>query len=126
MHKVSAPHRVLVVDDNADMRLSMRQLLGLLGYEVETASDGNEALALHRANAVGILITDIFMAGKEGMETIVAFKREWPLVRVIAMSGGGERAKRNYLQAAMQIGADATLQKPFSLASLKQVLPVRL
>jgi len=116
--------RILVVDDNPDMRVSLAQLLGLLGYEVETASDGNQALAAHRARAFGTVITDIFMAGKEGMETIAAFKREWPFVRVIAMSGGGERAKNNYLLAAVQIGADATLQKPFSLESLKHALNV--
>ena len=114
--------RILVVDDNADMRTSLSHLLGLLGYEVETAADGNQALAAHRARAFSTVITDIFMAGKEGMETIAAFKREWPFVRVIAMSGGGERAKNSYLDAALQIGADATLQKPFSLESLKLAL----
>ena len=114
--------RILVVDDNADMRASLSQLLALLGYEVETAADGNQAIAAQRERAFGTVITDLFMAGKEGMETIAAFKREWPRVRVIAMSGGGERAKNDYLKAATQIGADATLQKPFSLESLKSVL----
>ena len=114
--------RILVVDDNADMRTSLSHLLALLGYEVETATDGNQALAKHRAKAFGTVITDIFMAGKEGMETIAAFKREWPFVRVIAMSGGGERAKNDYLKAAEQIGADATLAKPFSLESLRLAL----
>ena len=114
--------RILVVDDNADMRASLGHLLALLGYEVETAADGNQALAAHRTRAVGVVITDIFMAGKEGLETIAAFKREWPFVRVIAMSGGGERAKNDYLRAATQIGADATLQKPFSLENLKVAL----
>ena len=114
--------RILVVDDNADMRVSLSQLLGLLGYDVETAADGNQALATHRERNVGIVITDIFMAGKEGIETIAAFKREWPFVRVIAMSGGGERAKMDYLKAALHVGADATLHKPFSLESLKAAL----
>jgi CheY-like chemotaxis protein len=114
--------RILVVDDSADMRASLSYLLRMLGYEVEAAADGNAALAAHRAQAFGTVITDIFMAGKEGLETIAAFKREWPFVRVIAMSGGGERAKNDYLRAAMQIGADATLQKPFSLEHLKAAL----
>ena len=114
--------RILVVDDNADMRTSLSQLLGLLGYEVETAADGNQALATHRESPVAVVITDIFMAGKEGIETIAAFKREWPRVRVVAMSGGGERAKMDYLKAALHVGADATLQKPFSLESLKVAL----
>ena len=116
------PPRILVVDDNAAMRTSLRHLLVLLGYEVETAADGNQAIAAHRSAPFGTVITDIFMAGKEGLETIAVFKREWPLVRVIAMSGGGERAKNDYLKAAEQIGADATLQKPFSLESLKVAL----
>ena len=114
--------RILVVDDNPHMRASLRELLALLGYDVQTAADGHQAIAAQRAKAFGTLITDIFMAGKEGMETIATFKREWPLVRVIAMSGGGERAKNNYLQAALHIGADATLQKPFSLETLKLAL----
>jgi len=114
--------RVLVVDDNPDMRESTRQLLQRLGYEVETAPDGAAALRAHMARYVDVVLTDIFMAGKEGLETIAAFKREWPFVRVIAMSGGGERAKNDYLKAASQIGADATLQKPFSLESLKAAL----
>ena len=114
--------RILVVDDNPDMRASLLELLGLLGYDVQTAADGQQAIAAQRVKAFGTLITDIFMAGKEGMETIATFKREWPLVRVIAMSGGGERLKNNYLQAALHIGADATLQKPFSLESLKLAL----
>jgi CheY-like chemotaxis protein len=119
---MSVPRRILVVDDNADMRLSLGRLLGLLGYEVETAADGNQALATHREHAVAVVITDIFMAGKEGIETIAAFKREWPFVRVIAMSGGGARAKMDYLKAAVHVGADATLHKPFSLESLKAAL----
>ena len=114
--------RVLVVDDSADMRLSLRELLGLLGYEVETAADGGQALAAHRARPVAIVITDIFMAGSEGLETIAAFKREWPRLKIIAMSGGGERAKRNYLDDALYIGADAALHKPFTLESLKKAL----
>lgn len=114
--------RILVVDDNPDMRLSLSRLLGVLGYDVEMAADGNQALAAHRMRQVAVVITDIFMAGKEGIETIAAFKREWPFVRVIAMSGGGERAKMDYLKAAVHVGADATLHKPFSLESLKEAL----
>jgi len=114
--------RVLVVDDHADLRASLKELLELLGYEVETARDGAAALTRHRSRAVAIVITDIFMPGTEGMETISRFKREWPKVRVIAMSGGGEVAKSSYLQAALHIGADAILRKPFTLESLHAAL----
>ena len=110
--------RVLIVDDNVDIRLSTQKLLEQLGYEVETAADGAAALRAHRARGFSAVITDLFMAGIEGMETIAAFKREWPEVRVIAMSGGGERARMDYLEAAAHVGADATLQKPFSFKAL--------
>jgi len=114
--------RVLVVDDNADIRLSTKLLLERAGYEVETAADGAAALRAHRERRAAIVITDIFMAGTEGMETIATFKREWPEVRVIAMSGGGERAKMDYLEAAAQVGADATMQKPFTLRALLEAM----
>ena len=114
--------RVLVVDDSADMRSSLKLLLELLGYEAETARDGAAAFELQRMRSFAVLITDIFMPGTEGMETIARFRAAWPGVRIIAMSGGGERAKRDYLSAAMQIGADATMQKPFSLSTLISAL----
>ena len=118
----SEPIRVLVVDDNPDMRESTRYLLEKLGYHVETAPDGAAALRTHRARGVHVVLTDIFMAGTEGMETIASFKRDWPDVRVVAMSGGGSVAKKDYLEAAIQVGADATLQKPFSLQALVAAL----
>lgn len=114
--------RVLVVDDSADMRASLKLLLEVLGYEAQTARDGATALELQQAHRFGVLITDIFMPGIEGMETIARFKAGWPGMRVIAMSGGGARTKRDYLSAALQIGADATMQKPFSLSTLVRAL----
>ncbi len=117
-----AAGRVLVIDDNPDMRASLKTLLVLLGYDVETAVDGTQALLIHRARNVTKVITDIFMPGKEGMETIQAFTSEWPWVRIIAMSGGGEVAKGSYLEAARHVGADAILRKPFTLESLREAL----
>ena len=116
--------RILVVDDNPALRASLKQLLEQVGYEVETACDGAAALALHCERRVAAVITDIFMSGVEGMETIARFKAGWPEVRVIAMSGGGARAKDSYLAAALQVGADAALQKPFTLRTLLAALGV--
>jgi DNA-binding NarL/FixJ family response regulator len=75
-----------------------------------------------RASPSQVLITDIFMPGQEGIETIALFRREWPEVRIIAMSGGGEVSRRGYLGVAESIGADATLQKPFSFDALMSAL----
>jgi CheY-like chemotaxis protein len=114
--------RVLVVDDNKDMRESTRSLLQLIGYDAEVASDGQQAMDIQRLRPAQILLTDIFMPGKDGFETIEAFRRQWPEVKIVAMSGGGEVTTRDYLSLAPEAGADATLRKPFSLELLQQVL----
>jgi CheY-like chemotaxis protein len=114
--------RILVVDDNADMRDSLQMLLQRLGYDSEGARDGQQAMEIQRRRPAQVLITDIFMPGKDGIETIEAFRREWPRIRIVAMSGGGMVATRDYLEVAPEIGADAVLRKPFSLEALTEVL----
>jgi CheY-like chemotaxis protein len=116
------PMRILVVDDNADMRDSLQMLLQRLGYDSEGARDGQQAMEIQRRRPAHVLITDIFMPGKDGIETIEAFRREWPRIRIVAMSGGGTVATRDYLEVAPEIGADAVLRKPFSLEALTEVL----
>lgn len=115
--------RLLVVDDDADMRQSMRLLLEHAGYEVALARDGAQALELQRARGADLLITDIFMPETDGLETIQRFRREFPLVRIIAMSGGGVRVRgESYLSTAEAAGADAVLRKPFEVALLLKTL----
>jgi CheY-like chemotaxis protein len=113
---------ILVVDDNADMRDSLKRLLELLGHKVEVATDGNHAFALQQLCNARVLITDIFMPGKDGIETIETFRRHWPATKIIAMSGGGEHAKQSYLGVATTVGADATLIKPFTPDALMDAL----
>lgn len=110
--------RVLVVDDNADMRESLRQLLAHAGFDAEAARDGQQAMELHRQRPFEILITDIYMPLTDGLETIQAFRRVAPGIRIVAMSGGGDVAKGSHLGVATEIGADATLEKPFSFEAL--------
>jgi CheY-like chemotaxis protein len=116
--------RVLVADDSADMRESLKLVLERAGYEVRLAADGSHALEMQRAAPCDVLITDIFMPECDGLETITGFRREFPAVKIIAMSGGGLRIVRGqqYLQTAQAAGADATLNKPFDPKSLLQVL----
>lgn len=92
------------------------------GFEVLTATDGERAVQLQSANNFDVILTDLFMDGLEGIETIATFKKRWPGVRVIAMSGGGDRATGSYLGAARQVGADATLPKPFTIDELRRVI----
>lgn len=117
-----ARRRVLVVDDNADLRETMRLMLQHIGFRCESAHDGQQALDVQRVRPAQILITDIFMPGTDGIETIEAFRRGWPDIKIVAISGGGVVATRDYLKVAPDIGADAILRKPFSIDELRDVL----
>jgi CheY-like chemotaxis protein len=114
--------RVLVVDDDADMRLTLKLALELAGYAVEVAANGAEALQVQRRQAADVLITDIFMPDADGFEAIDAFRHEFPETRIVVVSGGAQFSKRDYLPDAELIGADATLQKPFDMDKLLGVL----
>jgi DNA-binding response OmpR family regulator len=105
--------RVLVVDDNRDMLESMRLLLAHAGHEAEISDSADRALEIQRTRPADVLITDIFMPGTDGLETIVEFRARWPRLRIVAVSGGGSVARQDYLQVAREAGADAMLRKPF-------------
>ena len=113
---------IILVDDDADQRLALKMALELAGYPVREAAQGAEALRLQRERSASFLITDIFMPEADGLETIEAFRREFPRTRIIAVSGGGQRAKRDYLEAATLMGVDAALHKPFEIEQLLDTL----
>ena len=113
---------IILVEDDADQRLALRMALELAGYRVREAAHGAEALRLQRERSASFLITDIFMPEADGFETIEAFRREFPRTRIIAVSGGGQRAKRDYLESAALMGVDATLHKPFEIERLLDTL----
>lgn len=115
--------KLLVVDDNEDMRQSMKRLLEHLGYQVELAPNGMRAIELQRTVCADVLITDIFMPEVDGLETINQFRTNFPSVKIIAMSGGGGSLRdTDYLSTASIAGADAVLRKPFSKESLLETL----
>jgi DNA-binding response OmpR family regulator len=113
---------ILVVDDNPDLGLTLKMALELEGFQVELATTGGQALALQRQKPAAVVITDIFMPDTDGFELIATIKREFPATRIVVMSGGGQRLKRDYLTSAELIGVDATLQKPFDIVDLIKVL----
>ena len=115
---------IILVEDDADQRLALKMALELAGYPVREATHGGEALALQREREASVLITDIFMPEADGFETIAAFRCEFPQTRIIAVSGGGQRAKRDYLEAATLMGVDAALHKPFEIERLLDTLRV--
>jgi CheY-like chemotaxis protein len=116
------PKRLLVVDDDADMRLTLKLALEIAGYVVEVAANGREAVARQRESPCDVLITDIFMPDADGFEAIDAFRKQFPRTRIIVVSGGAQFTKRDYLPDAQLIGADATLQKPFDVDVLLRTL----
>jgi DNA-binding response OmpR family regulator len=89
--------------------------LARAGYNVVIAADGKEGLQLFRRVRPDLVVTDIVMDGQEGIETIETLRRDSPLVKIIAMSGGGSTRDSTYLDAARCLGAQRTLDKPFDL-----------
>ena len=106
--------KILLVDDNADILKTHGAVLRRAGHEVVTAANCNEALRLAEQNAFDLVITDLVMPDKEGIETILALRQLTPDLKIIAMSGGGRINANDYLIIARQCGAAQTLAKPFS------------
>lgn len=114
--------RVLVVDDDADMRLTLKLALELAGYDVDEAANGREALEKQRNRPADVVITDIFMPDSDGFEAIDGLRHQFPQTKVVVISGGAQLTKRDYLPDAELMGADATLQKPFEIDALLRTL----
>lgn len=114
--------RVLVLDDNPDMLASMKLVLEEQGFEVEVCARAAQAFEAQTRRAADVLVTDIFMPDADGLEVIQQFRSRWPRTRIVAMSGGGQRVKSDYLETARQVGADIALRKPFDPAELLRVL----
>lgn len=110
--------RILVIDDDPLISGWCRQALEMEGYEVAEASNGVEGLALFRERPAAVVLCDIFMPEKDGLETILALRQESAGPKIIAMSGGGLGGLVSFNVAARQLGAVRTLQKPFGIATL--------
>ena len=110
---------VLVVDDQAEIRHLIRDALEGAGYHVEEARDGKEGLERYRAKSADLVLMDIVMPDQDGLESIMALRREFPESRIIAMTGASDTIGiLNFLDVAKMFGAKRTLQKPFELQTL--------
>ena len=110
--------RILVIDDEPHILLMVKKMLERAGYEVDLASNGSEGLRLFSKLRPGLVITDIIMPEKEGLETIREMKRISSDLKIIAMSGGGKISADNYLETAKIFGASRLIEKPFSQKQL--------
>ena len=118
MRTASKASTILLIDDEIELRATVSRLLQRAGYEVVTAANGAEALATARFVRADLVITDIIMPEKEGLETIAELRREFPELPVIAVSGGGVVDPGSYLTIAQRLGADRALAKPFGFQEL--------
>ena len=114
--------RILIIDDDVQILKMLRKMLEHEGYEVVDAADGNKGIRLYREDPTDLVITDIIMPEKEGIETIIDLRREFPEIKIIAMSGGGHTAAESYLHMAKGLGAMRTLSKPFVKGELLEAI----
>lgn len=114
--------RILLIDDEELVLSTLQAALSKAGHEVVTAKNGTDGLAAFRRQPVDLVITDIIMPDKEGIETIIEMRRQTATLPIIAISGGGQSHKSMFLQAAGTLGATRTLAKPFSPSQLVEMV----
>jgi YesN/AraC family two-component response regulator len=118
--------RILIIDDETQIRSMLRLMLERVGYEIAEAPDGVEGIRQYRENPADLIITDLIMPNKDGIGMIIDLKKEFPKVKIIAMSGGGVNRPEGYLDGAKKLGATCTLTKPIDrdemLKAVKETL----
>jgi len=123
---------ILIVDDEEEIRVVLETLLKRAGFDIHIATDGDLAIKMYRESPTDLVIIDIIMPNKNGVDAIRALREEFPDVKIIAVSGGGQTGVLSYkpvslqttvfLSAAESAVADAVLPKPFSTKELLAVI----
>ncbi len=114
--------QILVVDDNVQILTIIQRSLERQGYDVETAINGKEAIKCIHQKPVDLVITDLLMPVKEGIETIIEVRRDFPNIKIIAISGGSRLVPEHFLNVASTIGANRVFEKPFDRRELLQAV----
>jgi DNA-binding response OmpR family regulator len=117
-HSAFIPTMVCVIEDNDDVRELMCRALQNAGFATVAASDGNAGVCQAVRSDPAVVVTDMVMSDCDGVQTILALRRSTPDVRILAISGGGERGGRDLFDLAKCAGADDCLAKPFRVADL--------
>jgi CheY-like chemotaxis protein len=105
--------KILVIDDEAAIRDTLKFILEAYGYQVATASNGREGLETFEMVRPDLVITDLLMPEKDGLETISDLRRQQPGLPIVAISGGGRLGDMGYLKVAESFGAHRVVNKPF-------------
>jgi CheY-like chemotaxis protein len=114
--------RILLIDDEASFRDVLKVSLEQMGHSVVAAKDGREGVECYTGGSFDVVITDLIMPDKEGIETIIDIRKLNPEVKIIAMSGGGRVTSVDYLKIARQVGANQILTKPFSYDDIQAAI----
>lgn len=117
---------ILVIDDEVQIREVLRTVLERIGYEVTEAGDGVEGLQICAQGGIDLVVTDIIMPEKGGIDTIMDIRRDYPELKIIAISGGGMCGDVSYLDMALGVGADRAIGKPFVLDDFLESVEVLL
>jgi len=110
--------RILVADDDQDVRVALRVALEVEGYEVEAVPNGARAIQAHERRPADVLITDLFMPECDGFETVKHFRARNPGMLIVVISGWQRAQRADHLAVALHAGADAILRKPFTPGEL--------
>ncbi len=114
--------RILIIEDDRQLRLALKENLSISGFIVDDACNGLDGLAKQDEHPADLIIMDILMPEKEGIETIKEVKRDFPSTKIIAISGGATLGPDHYLKTALAFGADRALKKPFRTKSLLKAI----
>lgn len=118
--------KILVIDDEPSILLMLKKMLEKAGHEVDLALNGREAMELFENNKPDLLITDIIMPEKEGLETILELRKKHRELKIIAISGGGRIGPDGYLPSAKLLGANMVFQKPLIQKEFMQAVALLL
>jgi YesN/AraC family two-component response regulator len=119
--------KILIIDDEPYILLMLKKMLERAGYEVDLASNGREGMELFQKESADLVITDIIMPDREGLELIIEMKKKRPGLKIIAISGGGRISPDSYLECATHFGAEKVFQKPFRqkelISAIRELVP---
>jgi YesN/AraC family two-component response regulator len=118
--------KILIIDDEPYILLMLKKMIEKIGHEVDLASNGRDGMELFEKEPADMVITDIIMPDKEGLEIILEMKKTHPDLKIIAISGGGRISPESYLECARHFGASRVFQKPFKqkeiLSAVKELM----
>lgn len=111
--------RILIIEDDIELALTLKESLAEDGYYVDVAYNGSEGTFLHKQSPYKLIITDIVMPVMDGIEVIMWVKENSPTTKLLVVSGGGYFGSKDYLTMAKGLGADAVLSKPYQLEEIR-------